>query len=192
MLPNQTWPRYFTKIWVIFGKNTNSECWVVSRHSAVACCWTTSGEQRQTTQVPSFHEVCGPDEIVWCGLDLGHSTSVCGDDNKEKNEEAKAVTSIYDGMYGWGVRSGVVAESLCRIEVNKQTRFYLYKTFLKQIHLIVKGKLLLQIGHLQTVLLFTLSAPIINSCLYAGSFAHIILFQIILIINVSYYEHQGK
>lgn len=29
-------------------------------------------ERQKTTQVPAFHAVCGTDERVWCGPDLGH------------------------------------------------------------------------------------------------------------------------
>ncbi len=38
---------------------------------ASACLWPKSGKQERITQVPSFHAVCGPDESVRCGPDLG-------------------------------------------------------------------------------------------------------------------------
>ncbi len=33
--------------------------------------WPKFGKQERNTQVPSFHAVCGPDESVRCGPDLG-------------------------------------------------------------------------------------------------------------------------
>ncbi len=37
----------------------------------LAYLWPKSGKQERTAQVPSFHAVCGPDESVRCGPDLG-------------------------------------------------------------------------------------------------------------------------
>ncbi len=58
------WPRYWPVLlylvysWLTLGL-------------PLAYFWPKSGKQERTAQVPSFHAVCGPDESVRCGPDLG-------------------------------------------------------------------------------------------------------------------------
>lgn len=64
---NELWPRFGSVL--VHSVGSQLTCGHVK-----ACLRLRFGKQVLTAQVVSFHALCGPDEHVWCGPDLGQDS----------------------------------------------------------------------------------------------------------------------